>query len=62
MPSDLLRFSSRPTNSGSYALRLTGAEDCRLVSGHDFSRAVYAAKSNWALAPEGRFSERSDCR
>jgi hypothetical protein len=62
MRSDLLRFSSSPTNFGSDALGLTGAEDCRLVSGHDFSRAVYAAKSNWALAPEWRFSERSDCR
>jgi hypothetical protein len=62
MPNDRLRFSSSPGSSGSDALGLTGAEDCRLVSGHDFSRAVYAAKSNWALAPEGRFSERNHCR
>ena len=26
------------------------------VTGHDFSRAVNAAKSTWALAPEGCFS------
>jgi hypothetical protein len=32
------------------------------VSGHDFSRAAKAAKSKWALAPEGTLARQNDLR
>jgi hypothetical protein len=62
MRSEFVRFCSIPTNSFLNSLGLKGAEDCSLVSGHDFSRAVNAAKSKWALAPAVGFSDRSRCQ
>jgi hypothetical protein len=33
--------------------RAARAEEVDVLKGHDFSRAASAAKSEWALAPEG---------
>jgi hypothetical protein len=37
-------------------VNLQFAEKIDALKGHDFSRAVSAAETEWALAPEGRFS------
>ena len=51
-PSKLLVAGSIPVSRSKIQGQGT-SEEVDVLKGHDFSRAASAAKSEWALAPEG---------